>query len=466
MNLISPGTLKTLRRLPSKVLGLLFLLGLAGILNCEKDLPKAATKKSEFAYLLQIDGAITPASLEQLDDALTMAENDQARALILNLDTPGGLATSMDSMIRRILSSPVPVLTFVGPPGASCGSAGVYILYASHLAAMAPGTNIGSATPVMIGGGETPAVKSDQIPKEAGADDQINLKRKQIHHALAQIKSLAEYHGRNSDFGQRTVSEAANVTSSEALSLGAIEMIVGTPEELLQKANGRRVRMANGYETLNLENVQIKRIETGFRARFLSLLANPALASILMMLGILGIMAEIQYPGTIFPGVIGGICLILGLYALQTLPVNYAGVGLLLLGIILMILEIKVISHGMLAVSGIICFALGAVLLVRSGGIVEKTTIALLAGTGIAIGSTIAAIIYVARKSQQSKVVSGAEQLLSEIGFVTTDVTPQGGQIRLHSEIWSARSETGTILKGQEVQVVSRSGLLLTVKPK
>lgn len=426
-----------------------------------------AVSSPDFAYLLEIDGAITPATLEQLEDALDRAENDGARALVLQLDTPGGLATSMDSMIRRILAARVPVLTFVGPPGATCGSAGVYILYASHLSAMAPGTNIGSATPVMIGaGGEAPTPKSDEIPKEAGADDQVNLKRKQIHHALAQIKSLAEYHGRNADFGQRTVSEAANVTSTEALSLGAIELMVTSPEELLEKANGRRVRMLEGYQTLKLEKVQIKRLENGFRARFLALLANPALASILMMLGILGIMAEIQYPGTIFPGVIGGICLILGLYALQTLPVNFAGVGLLLLGIILMILEIKVISHGMLAVSGVICFALGAVMLVRSGEVVETTTIALLAGTGLAIGSAMASLIYLARKSQIARVVSGSEQILTETGITTTDVTEQNGQIRMHSEIWQARSESGVIPRGLEVRVVSRSGLLLTVRPK
>jgi len=432
---------------------------------CAQNKP-APKKEANFAYLLKVEGPITPASLEQLEDGIDRAEKDGARALIFQLDTPGGLMTSMDSMIRRILSSNVPVLTYIGPPGAACGSAGVYILYASHVAAMAPGTNIGSATPVMIGGsGNEPAKPStDEIPKEAGADDQVNLKRKLFHHAIAQIRSLAEYHGRNAEFAQRTITEAANVTSTEALGLGAIEYVVSSPEDLLKKANGRSIRMLTGTQVLQLDGLEIRTIQTGFRAEFLSLLANPALASILMMIGILGILGEVQYPGSIFPGVIGGICLILGLYALQTLPVNYAGVGLIILGIIMMILEVKVLSHGMLAISGVVSFALGGVLLVRSGGVVEKTTIALIAGSGLTIGWIIAGLMYLAQKSQRSAVVSGGEQLLRETGVTETEVSPSGGRVRLHSELWSAKTENGTLTPGTRVSITNRNGMLLTVR--
>lgn len=417
------------------------------------------------AYLVHVEGAITPASLELLEEAIEKAEQDKASVLILQMDTPGGLMTSMDSMIRRILSSSVPVLTFVGPAGASCGSAGVYILYASHIASMAPGTNVGSATPVTMSGNGEETSAPDEIPQNAGADDRLNMKRKILNHARAQIRSLAEYHGRNAPFAERTITEAANITSTEALSVGAIDFIADSPEAALARADGRTVRMLTGSQTLDLKGVQIKKIESGFRSEFLSILANPAVASILMMLGVLGIMAEIQYPGTIFPGVIGGICLLLGLYALQTLPVNYAGAGLLLLGVVLMLLEIKVVSYGMLSISGVICFALGAVLLVRSGGVVEKTTIAVIAGTGLAIGSAAAALIYAAARARRAPVVSGQEQLLTEHGTALTDITPGSGRIRLHSELWNAKAESGTIPAGTVVRVVRRDGMLVTVTP-
>lgn len=439
---------------------------------CSPENPLESNKSTEsetekpFVHLVKIEGAITPASLEILENAVDLAENDGARALIIQLDTPGGLVLSMDGMIRRILSSKVPILTYVGPAGASCGSAGVYIMYSSHVAAMASATNIGSATPVSLSpsGESQPSTGDSTIPKEAGVDDSVNLKRKQINHAIGQIRSLAEYHKRNPTFAEKSISEAANITSIEAQRTGVIDLLAETPEELLAKADGRQVRMLTETRTLDLKDTEIREIESDFRSNFLSVLTNPAVASILMMIGVLGILVEVQYPGTVFPGVIGAICLLLGLYAMQSLPVNYAGMGLLILGVIFLILEVKVVSYGMLSVAGIVCFTLGAVMLVRSAGDIAYATLFTIIGSGVAIAGTMAFVIYKARESQRKAVVSGSEQTLSEIGVTLSEVTDRGGRIRLHSEIWFAKSESGEIAEGKQVNVLRREGMQLIVK--
>ena len=296
-------------------------------------------------YRVEISGPITPSAMESLSSAIRVAEDAHAAALLVVMDTPGGLVSSMDDMIRDILSSKVPVVTYVSPPGASCGSAGVYIMYASHIAAMAPATNIGSATPVQIGGSspesEDPetGTASDRIPETAGADDALNMKRKMLNHSRAQMRALAEYHGRNKDFAVRSITHAENVTSSEAVRIGAIDLAVETEAELLAAIDGRTVRMADGPRKIEVKDARVERIEIDFRRSILNMLANPNVAMILMMLGMLGIFAEIYHPGAIFPGAIGAICLLLGLYAMQSLSVDYTGLALIALGVVFFILE-------------------------------------------------------------------------------------------------------------------------------
>ncbi len=414
-------------------------------------------------YRVNIKGAITPSAMETLTSAIETAEEKQAKALLVVMDTPGGLVSSMDEMIRQILSSQVPVITFVYPPGAACGSAGVYIMYASHIAAMAPATNIGSATPVTMGSGGDKK-KDDRIPETAGSDDSLNMKRKLINHARAQIRSLAEYHGRNARFGERSITHAANVTSYEALKIQAIDVVAENEEELLKKIDKRLVRMQSGKEPLELSNAEVVNIETDFRRNLLDFLTNPNLAYILMMIGVLGILAEIQYPGSIFPGAVGAVCLILGLYAMQTLPIDYAGLGLIALGFLFFILEIWIVSYGLLAIAGVVSVVLGSLMLVRSGDEFMGLSIWVVTTISLTVSLAMAALTYLAVRSQRAKRVSGYEGLFSEIGISQSDIDSQNGVVRIHGEFWEARSRNSSIPAKREVEVVDKRGLILFVK--
>lgn len=435
----------------------------------------------KFLYRVSIKGAITPATMGTLRRAVEKANekatelrvagnNDpSAVALLVTLDTPGGLMASMDEMIRDIINSKVPVITYVSPPGASCGSAGVYILMASHVAAMAPATNIGSATPVQMspGGPEkpSPGEKADRIPEEAGADDALNMKRKLLHHAIAQIRGLAEFHGRNASFAESTITRAENVTSTEALRRRAIDVLAISETDLLQQIEGRTVRMTNGTITLSLKGAKVVDVKDDFRDRLLRLITDPNLAYILMMIGIVGIMAEIQYPGSIFPGVIGSICLILGLYAMQTLPVNWAGFGLILLGFLFFLLEVKIMSYGMLSVAGAISILLGSILMAKSGEDVASISLmTALTTSGLAMLVSLF-LVYKAAQAMRRTPVSGEEALYQETGKVIHEVSENGGRVFIHGEYWNARSEDGSVIAvGSTIQPVRREGMLLFVK--
>lgn len=429
-------------------------------------------------YRVEIDGPITPSAMETLTSAIETASAANAEALLIVMDTPGGLVSSMDDMIREILSSKIPVLTYVGPPGAACGSAGVYLMYASHIAAMAPATNIGSATPVQIGGGGSPAPQDpnatpekktqpagDRIPETAGADDSLNMKRKLLNHARAQMRSLAEYHGRNKDFAVRSITHAENLTSNEALRRGAIDLVAETEAELLAKVDGRTVRMSDGPRKLNVADARIERIEADFRRNILNFLANPNVAMIFMMIGILGIFAEIYHPGAIFPGAIGAICLLLGLYAMQSLSVDYTGLALIALGIVFFILEFSIMSYGLLSIGGTLCLILGSLMMYRSGGAFMGASIVLFVITSLSTGALMAGVVYLAAKSHRKPVVSGQEQMLNETGESQTEINTLGGQIYIHSEIWQARTKGASIAEKQPVRVVAIDGLLLWVEP-
>lgn len=430
---------------------------------------------NKIIYRVSIKGPITPAAMGTLRSAIEKANNDnqtsdkQIAALLVTLDTPGGLMSSMDEMIRDILGSKVPVITFVSPPGATCGSAGVFILMASHIAAMSPATNLGSATPIQTGGGgenQPPPRENDRIPTEAGADDALNLKRKLIHHAVAQIRGLAEFHGRNTQFAESTITRAENVTSTQALRLNAIDVMASTEAELLQKIDGRTVRMTEGNVTLSLADATVINIEQDFRDRLLQFISDPNLSYILMMIGIVGIMAEIQYPGSIFPGTIGAISLILGLYAMQTLPVNWAGFGLILLGLVFFVLEIKIMSYGLLSIAGVISLILGSILMARSGSDVAAVSLTTALTTSFLAAGFTLFLVWKAAEVMRRQPMSGDHTLFDETGTVVDEVTKVSGRVFIHGEYWNATSENGeSIAIDESIKAIRRDGMVLIVKP-
>ncbi|MFN3603441.1 MAG: NfeD family protein [Leptonema sp. (in: bacteria)] len=418
--------------------------------------PLYSNEKQNIIYKIKINEAITPASMEKLQKAIQKA-NEEAYALLIELDTPGGLMSSMDEMVKSIMNSQVPVITYVSPPGATCGSAGVFILLSSHVAAMAPATNIGSATPINIGNPQNPSQEKDNKDEEA-------LRKKILNHSIAKIQSIAEYYNRNAQFATETITKAANIPSTKALELKVIDVLAITEEELLQKIDNRKIKTIKGEMVLSTKDKKIVELKDDLRNRLLSVIANPNIAYLLMMIGIAGIMIEIQYPGLIFPGVIGAISLVLGLYGLQTLPVNYAGFLLILLGILFIILEFKIMSYGLLALSGIISILLGTIWIAESMKEIQETSLAVLFTSTFFVVGFLVFVIYKVYKSVKSKIHSGDSVLLSEVGEAITDITKESGKVFIHSEYWNARSEEGIIEKNSKIQPIKREGMVLIVK--
>lgn len=416
--------------------------------------PQQEMTKQPFIYKIIISDAITPASMEKLNKAIQKANQDNANALLIQLDTPGGLMSSMDEMVKSIMNSRVPIITYVAPPGATCGSAGVFILLSSHVAAMAPATNIGSATPITMGG----TTGNNQDPKNQEA-----LREKIMNHSIAKIKAIAEYYGRNSQFAIKTITEAANIPSTEAYKIQLIDAIAITEQELLNQINGKTVKTVDGEKVLQTKDINIIELKDDLRNKIQSIIANPNIAYLLIMIGITGIMIEIQYPGLIFPGVIGAISLVLGLYGLQTLPVNYAGFLLIFLGILFLILELKIVSYGLLSIAGIISIILGIIWIAESMKEVEETSIIFLFTTTFVIIGLFLFILRKVIKATKNKVVSGDQILFEDIGEAITEINQEKGKIFIHGEIWNAISKE-IIPKGSRVQPYERIGMTLKVK--
>ncbi len=449
--------------------GLFVLAASALPLASQEPAEEVLNLEEQRARLLRVEirGPISPSALETLTQAIRRAERESADALLVILDTPGGLVSSMDEMNRSILASTVPVITFVSPPGSTCGSAGVYIMYASHIAAMAPATNIGSATPVQAGGGGgAEPGKDDRIPETAGADDALNMKRKLLNHAKAQMRALASYHGRNAEFAVRAVTHADNITSEEALSKNVIDVMAESEQELLEKISGRTVRMVGGpHELASFADAEIETIEKDFRRDLLDLIASPQVAMILMSLGMLGIFAELVYsPGAIFPGAIGAICLILGLYALQSLSVDYTGLALIGLGIVFFILELNVMSYGLLSVGGTLCITLGSIMLMRSGAAFVGISLAFIIFTSLLTAGIMGFLVYLAAQSHGKQIVSGQESMVGDIGEARKEIDARQGSVFIHSELWQARTNGAPIPAGERVKVVAVEGLSLRVE--
>jgi membrane-bound serine protease (ClpP class) len=370
--------------------------------------------------LVQIDGAIGPPSARHVRDAIEKAEDGNAVALILQLNTPGGLETSMRDMIEDILRSRVPIVGFVAPSGGRAASAGTFILYATHVAAMAPGTNVGAATPVDIGGSPAPDPReksAEEAAKDAAkkqAEPGDAMSRKAMNDAIAYIRSLAELRGRNADWGEQAVRGAAAVSARQALELGVIDLMADDVDDLLEKLDGRRVTIAGRERVLQTRGAAIERVEPTFMTRVLDVLANPNLALLLMMIGVYGIIFELANPGSVAPGVIGAVALVLGLYALNQLPLNYAGLALIALGIGLMIAEAFTPTWGALGIIGLASFLFGAAMLIDTELPEYQLSWPLIIGVAILTGGFVALVVGFAVRAHRKRVATGAEGLIGQ----------------------------------------------------
>ena len=404
--------------------------------------------QSQKVIALTLDGTINPASAGFIEKAIRKAEKEEASCVLLRLNTPGGLLKSTRNIVGSIFSSSVPVVVYVWPEGAQAGSAGVFITMAAHYAAMAPGTNIGAAHPVSQGG------QSDTIMNAKATND-----------AVAFIRSIAEQRGRNADWAADAVRNSVSITGSEALQKGVIDTLATSTTQLLEWIDGQTFSVSNGTATLRTRQADVEELEMGFMLKLLNIISDPTIAYLLLMLGFYGVLFELYNPGTILPGIIGGIGLILGLYALNTLPVNYAGLALIAFAIILFLLEIKVTSYGMLTIGGILALLLGSFMLIQDDVTfpvfqISKTAIIT---TTVVSALFFGYIIGLGLKAQKAKVTTGREGMIGETGEAMTSLSP-AGTVLLHGEIWRAEAVAGAVEKGERVRVTAMKDFLLFVE--
>ena len=421
-------------------------LALLIFLSLSLSAPLFSQEQKKDVLVLTVNGVINPASAEYIGKSIKRANEQKREAVVIELDTPGGLDTSMRDIVKNIIGSEVPVIVYVSPSGARAASAGVFITLAAHVAAMSPGTNIGSAHPVGVG------EKMDKVMSEKVTND-----------AAAYIKSLAERTGRNSKWAEDAVRKSVSATETEALKEKIIDIVSKDLSTLLSTIDGRKVKTVMGEKVLKTANANVVREEMSLRHKILNFISDPNVAYMLMLLGFYGLFFELTNPGSIFPGVMGGICLILAFYAFQTLPVNYAGILLIILAIILFILEIKIVSQGVLTIGGVIAMLLGSLMLFESPGPFMKLSLFLILPAVIVTALFFTVILGLAYKAYRRKPITGSEGLIGLEGIANTDITKDSGMVSLHGELWSAYSDE-TISKGEKIVVELVLGLRVKVR--
>jgi membrane-bound serine protease (ClpP class) len=433
-------------------------------------------------HVLTVQGAISPGSADYLVRGINKASVANAHLVIIELDTPGGLDTSMRDIIKAILASSVPVVTYVSPKGARAASAGTYILYASHIAAMAPATNLGAATPVEMTPGANSPEKPDHseskdvkeekkvadAPSQNTAKDEYHTvpqdakSRKAVHDASAYIRSLAELRGRNAEWAERAVREAVSLSAGAALQAKVIDVVAENIDDLLKQIHERKVKLPFGEITLDTNNLSVKRAAPDWRSQLLTVIGDPSIAYILMLLGIYGLLYEFSNPGMLFPGVVGGICLLLAMFALQLMPINYVGLALIILGIALMVSEAFVPSFGAMGLGGIVAFVIGSLMLIDtdipSYGISWELVLPIAAVTEFFCFI----VVSMALRASKRPIVTGDEEMLGAEGEVLNDMQNEGWA-RVHSELWRIHSSM-PLLHGTKVRVTARHDLILEVE--
>jgi membrane-bound serine protease (ClpP class) len=400
---------------------------------------------SSQVMVITVQGVINPVTSEFIEKSIQKANKQAVEVLIIELDTPGGLDSSMRQIVKAINSSGVPVVVYVSPSGARAASAGVFITMAAHIAAMAPGTNIGAAHPVGIGG------KMDKTMVEKATND-----------AVAYIKAIAESRGRNSEWAEKAVRKSVSASATEALKLKVVDLVCKNIDELLEKIDGREVITSSGKKRLHTEEALLVREKMGTRLKILKVISDPNVAYILMLLGFYGLFFELTNPGAIFPGVVGAICLILAFYSFQTLPVNYAGLLLIILAIIMFILEVKVTSHGALTIGGIISMIIGSLMLFETPGPFLRLSIYLILPAALITAVFFSVTLGLAVKAWKRRPVTGVEGLIGLEGIAHTDIHNEGIAL-LRGEYWQAFSDE-PIKKGEKIKVESVKGLKIKVR--
>lgn len=432
------------------------LIGLFCLFAC-LSLPTPAAMAASRVAVIDIEGPIGPAVGKHVERSFAEVRAQDIDLVLLRLDTPGGLVTSMRSVIKEILGSPVPVVGFVGPSGARAASAGTYILYATHIAAMAPGTNLGAATPIRLGS-HGPDIETDQSDSNApSVEDKI------VNDAVAYIRSLADLRGRNADWAERAVKEAASLPAGDALKLGVVDLVANDIPQLLARLSGVDVTINDQTLTLDLTDRELVELSPNWHHRFLGVITDPTVAYMLLLIAISGILIEVAMPGLFLPGMIGIASLLMALYAFQLLPVSLVGLGIIVLGVVLMIVELTLPSFGLIGFSGIVAFAVGSIFLIDTGVPGYGVSRSLVGMISVVTSSLLMMFLIWIRRLHSMPVLAGAEEMVNSVATVMS-WDGSSGRVRMRGTSWAARGTQG-LSRGQKVRIVAVDGLTVDVEP-